>query len=69
MTDIEKTRLEGFEKMLSEVLRQYDEKALKMSELKAAGKEKTATYRQLFAEKLQLGNIISLYRLYGIINE
>ena len=60
-------RLESFEKMLSDIQSQYNDKEKRMAELKSAGKEKTATYRQLFGEKLQLSNMISMYRLYGLI--
>lgn len=66
MKEIEKTRLDSFEKMLLSVWEQYDEKSRKLTELKSAGKEKTATYRQLFAEKMQLGNMLAMYRLYGL---
>ena len=66
MKEIEKTRLDSFEKMLLSVREQYDEKSRKLTELKSAGKEKTATYRQLFAEKIQLGNMLAMYRLYGL---
>ena len=66
MKEIEKTRLDSFEKMLLSVREQYDEKSRKLTELKNAGKEKTATYRQLFAEKVQLGNMLAMYRLYGL---
>lgn len=65
--DSEKSRLDSFEKMLLSVQEQYDEKSSKLAELKSAGKEKTATYRQLFAEKMQLGNMLAMYRLYGLI--
>ena len=67
MKDSEKARLDSFEKMLLSVREQFDEKSKKLTELKNAGKEKTATYRQLFAEKMQLGNMLALYRLYGLI--
>ena len=67
MKDSEKSRLDCFEKMLLSVCEQIDEKSRKLTELKNAGKEKTATYRQLFAEKMQLGNMLALYRLYGLI--
>lgn len=66
MKEIEKTRLDSFEKMLLSVREQYDEKSRKLTELKNAGKEKTATYRQLFDEKMQLGNMLAMYRLYGL---
>ena len=67
MKDSEKSRLDCFEKMLLSIREQFDEKSGKLTELKSAGKEKTATYRQLFAEKMQLGNILAMYRLYGLI--
>lgn len=67
MKDSEKSRLDSFEKMLLSVQEQYDEKSSKLTELKSAGKEKTATYRHLFAEKMQLGNMLAMYRLYGLI--
>ena len=50
---MDEKRLEAFEKMLDDVLSQYDSTTEKMARLKADGKEKTATYRQLFADKLQ----------------
>ena len=60
-------RLESFEMMLSDIQSQYDDKTKRMAELKSVGKEKTATYRQLLGEKLQLSNMISMYRFYGLI--
>ena len=38
-----------------------------MARLKAEGKEKTVTYRQLFANKLQLQVMLSYYRTYGLL--
>ena len=67
MKDSEKSRLDSFEKMLLSVQEQYDEKSSKLTELKSVGKEKTATYCQIFAEKMQLGNMLAMYRLYGLI--
>lgn len=61
-------RLEAFEKMLEAVLSQYTEVVAKMDKLKSEGKEKTATYRQLFANKLQLQMIISYYQTYGLLD-
>ncbi len=62
-------RLEAFEKMLETVLSQYDSVVAKMAQLKSVGKEKTATYRQLFASKLQLQMMISYYRTYGLLDD
>ena len=66
---MDEKRLEAFEKMLADVLSRYDATAEKMAELKASGKEKTATYRQLFADKLQLQAMLSCYRTYGLLEE
>ena len=55
--------------MLAAVLAQYDATVQKMDKLKAEGKEKTVTYRQLFANKLQLQAMLSYYRTYGLVDE
>jgi len=55
--------------MLAAVLAQYDATVQKMDKLKAEGKEKTVTYRQLFANKLQLQAILSYYKTYGLIDD
>ena len=62
-------RLKAFEDMLAAILRQYDDTTEKMAKLKAEGKEKTVTYRQLFANKLQLQAMLSYYWTYGLLNE
>lgn len=58
--------MEAFENMLKAILSQYDSTVEKMAKLKAEGKEKTVTYRQLFASKLQL-QAMSYYRTYGLL--
>ena len=65
ITDSEKS-LEAFEKMLRSVREQYDSADERMKKLKAEGKEKTATYRQLMGNKMQLQNIISIYKVYDL---
>ena len=60
-------RLEAFEKMLNAILFQYDSTVEKMAKLKAEGKEKTVTYRQLFSNKLQLQVMLSYYQTYGLL--
>ncbi|MDD6441967.1 MAG: hypothetical protein PUG71_07660 [bacterium] len=40
-----------------------------MKQLKAEGKEKSATYRQLMGNKLQYQNMLSLYKIYGLLEE
>lgn len=64
-----KSRLEAFEKMLTAVQDNYNQTEARLKQLKAEGKEKSATYRQLMSSKLQYQNMISLYRLYGLIDE
>ena len=62
-------RLKAFEDMLAAILEQYDDTTEKMAKLKAEGKEKTVTYRQLFANKLQLQAMLSYYRTYGLVED
>lgn len=62
-------RLEAFEKMLTAVRTNYDQADHKMKQLKAEGKEKSATYRQLAGSKMQYRNMLSMYSLYGLIGE
>ena len=59
--------MEAFENMRKTILSQYDSTVEKMAKLKAEGKEKTVTYRQLFANKLQLQAMLSYYRTYGLL--
>lgn len=62
-------RLEAFERMMADVSDQHAQTVEKMQALKAQGKERSATYRQLMGEKLQLARILGLYRLYGLTEE
>ena len=64
---MDEKRLKAFEDMLAAIFRQYDDTTEKMAKLKAEGKEKTVTYRQLFANKLQLQAMLSYYRTYGLL--
>ncbi|BCK79125.1 hypothetical protein MM35RIKEN_13170 [Vescimonas fastidiosa] len=66
---MDEKRLKAFEDMLAAILKQYDNTTEKMVKLKAEGKEKTVTYRQLFANKLQLQAMLSYYRTYELLNE
>ena len=60
-------RLEAFENMLSSIQQQDDDTEVKMAELKSEGKEKTTTYRQLMANKLRLGDMLAMYKLYDLL--
>lgn len=67
MSDQEKVRLEAFEKMLAGIQKNYQDTAEKMEALKKADKTKTATYRQLLADRLRYQEMLSLYRAYGLM--
>ncbi len=60
-------RLEAFEKMLSDVRKQSDYEIAQMEKLKAAGKEKSATYRQYFGNRMLYKWILEKYKEYGLI--
>ncbi len=60
-------RLERFEAMLAYVQEQHDGAARKMAELKAQGKERGATYRQLMGQKLQLEQMLEVYKLFDLV--
>lgn len=62
-------REEKFEKMFRAVMKEYDDTIIKMEQLKGEGKNKTVTYKQLMATKLNLQNIISRYEIYGLIEK
>lgn len=61
-------REEKFEKMLQAVQAQYAATVEKLAILKDQDKTKTATYRQLLGDKLMLQNILSLYKIYGLLD-
>ena len=61
-------REEKFEKMLQAVQEQHAATVEKLAILKDQDKTKTATYRQLLGDKLMLQNILSLYRIYGLLD-
>lgn len=60
-------RLEAFEKMLSDVRKQSDYEIAQMEKLKAAGKEKSATYRQYFGNRMLYKWMLEKYKEYGLI--
>ena len=61
-------RLEAFEKMLSDIQRQAEYESQKMKELKAVGKEKTATYRQYFGNRMLYKMMLDKYKEYGLLD-
>lgn len=62
-------RLAAFEAMLAAVQKQYAETTARMDKMKLEGKVKTATYRQLFARKLSLQDVLTMYEVYGLLNK
>lgn len=60
-------RIELFEKMLKDIQKNFEQEKILMDELKAQGKDKTATYRQYMGNRLMYGRIISLYKQYGLL--
>lgn len=61
-------RLAAFERMLSDIKAQADYETEQMEKLKAEGKEKSATYRQYFGNRLLYRHILDLYKKYGLID-
>lgn len=62
-------RLEAFEKMMKAVQENYENVDQKMKKLKAEGREKSATYRQLMGNKMQYQNMLSMYEIYGLLEK
>ena len=61
-------RLQAFEKMLEDIQAQAEYESKKMAELKAQGREKSATYRQYFGQRMLYRMILEKYRQYGLID-
>ena len=64
MTDQE--RLAAYDRMYEDLLRERDKILADMEKLRAAGKNKGATYQQLLAQKLTVQNLIGRFEIYGI---
>ncbi len=62
-------RIEAFEAMLKAALDQSEAEQRKMEELKAQGREKSATYRQYLGNRLFYNQLFALYRQYGLISQ
>ncbi len=60
-------RLEAFERMLADLQARLADTQEKMQALKAQGREKSATYRQLMGDKMQIKVILEIYRVYGLL--
>ena len=60
-------RLEAFERMLADLQARLAATEDRRQALRAKGKEKSVTFRQLMGEKLQLQAMLELYRVYGLL--
>lgn len=61
-------RLARFEQMLAGLRGQYDSLTAQMASLKAQGKTRTATYRQLMAQRLTVSQMLECCRVYGLLD-
>ena len=64
MTDLE--RLAAYDRMYADLLKERDKELSDLDRLRAAGKNKGATYQQLLAQKLTVQNLIGRFEIYGI---
>lgn len=62
-------REQDFERMLVAVQDNYRAIIARMERLKAEGKIKSATFRQLMGDKLTYQTMLSMYRAYGLLGE
>lgn len=61
-------RIEAFERMLSDIQKQSAYETEQMEKLRAAGKEKTATYRQYLGNRMVYKLLLEKYKEYGLID-
>ena len=64
MSDLE--RLAAYDRMYADLLKERDKVLSDMEKLRAAGKNRGATYQQLMAQKLTVQNLIGRFEIYGI---
>lgn len=64
---MEDSQLEHFQKMLDDMVAEYDRTVAQLDSLRAAGKIKTATFQQLTANKVMLQSMLDRYRRYGLL--
>ena len=55
--------------MREEILNQAETEQNRMDQLRAQGKEKSATYRQYLGNRLFYSRVKDLYRKYGLLEE
>ena len=59
--------LEQFEKMMADIKAQSEYETEQMRRLKAEGKEKSATYRQFFGNRMLYKMMLEKYKEYGLL--
>ena len=64
MTDQE--RLAAYDRLYADLLKERDKVLADMDKLRAAGKNRGATYQQLRAQKRTVQNRIGRFEIYGI---
>ena len=64
MSDLE--RLAAYDRMYADLLKERDKVLSEMEKLRAAGKNRGATYQQLLTQKLTVQNLIGRFEIYGI---
>ena len=65
----ETDRLAAFEAMLAAACKEYESTETALRPLIAAGRERSATCRQLLARRLQLAQLLATYRAYGLLGD
>ena len=60
-------REERFERMLAEIQAEYASIEQRMAVLRAEGKTKTVTFRQLMGNKLMYQSMLTMYQDHGLI--
>ena len=63
---IDSDKLKAYEAMRENVIERFNTASDKMVRLKAEGKVKSVTYKQLMAEKMTMQKIMSMYEIFGI---
>ena len=66
-SEVDKERLEKFEGVLSELIREYNRIPEEMERLRNAGKEKSVRYRELMGRRLTYASMIALCERHGLL--
>ena len=61
-------RVGGFKAKLADLQGQDGHKKQEMERLKEAGRKKSASYRQYFANRMIYSQMLALYRKYGLLD-